>query len=73
MLNVFLQHQKVWLKAYHIAKKGALRLERDDVSPYSVETIISTLRARDIPIHNKYRRGYRLMLEKEVPQHATPA
>ena len=72
VLNVLLQHQKVWLKAYQIANKVALQLERDDVSPHSVETIISTMRARGIPIHNKYGRGYRLMLAKEVPQHATP-
>ena len=72
VLNVLLQHQTVWLKAYQIANKVALQLERDDVSPHSVETIISTLRAREIPIHNKYGRGYRLMLVKELSQHAMP-
>lgn len=65
VLNVLLQHQKAWLKAYQIANKVALQLEWDDVSPHSVETIVSTLRARGIPIHNKYGRGYQLRLAKE--------
>lgn len=68
VLNVLLLNQKVWMRASSIANEVAFQLGRDDVSPHSVETIISTLRTRGIPIHNKYGRGYRLMLVKEVPQ-----
>lgn len=72
ILNILLQHQKVWLRAFQLADKVAEQLERDDVSPHTVETNISTLRAKGIPIHNKYGRGYRLMLVKELPRHTTP-